>query len=132
MQAKLITGLIIILCSGTSYADYGAENLDTLFTDKSQRARIDAARSGNNTGTDLPQQTSKVSVSGYMKRSDGKNVVWVNGENTLEGSKIGYIKVQQSNIGKNKKVGITVDGTHVHLKPGETWSKETGKAVDNY
>jgi len=132
MKANIILiGVFCVFCSSVSHAEYDASDLGKLFTDKSQRSQIDAARSGGSSSAE-PKQADKVNVSGYMKRSDGKNVVWVNGENTLEGSKIGDIKVQQSNIGKNKKVGITVDGTHFHLKPGETWSKETGKTVDNY
>ena len=132
MQVKSITvGLMCLLCSSVLYAEYDADDLQKLFTDKKQRAQIDAARSGNYTGSELQQQTSKVNVSGYMTRSDGKSVVWVNNRNTLESSKIGDVRVQQSNIGKDKKVGVTVDGRHVHLKPGETWNKETGKIVDN-
>lgn len=131
MQAKLITGLVLIFCSSTLYADYDAVNLDSLFTDKSQRARIDAARSGKNTGTDLPQQSSKVSVSGYMTRSDGKSVVWVNNKNTMESSKIGDVTVHKSSIGKNKKVTVSAKDKTTRLRPGETWHKETGKIVDN-
>ena len=132
MQVKsLMIGFICMLCSSTLYAEYDADNLQKLFTDKRQRAQIDAARSGNYTGSELQQQTSKVNVSGYMTRSGGKSVVWVNNKSTLESSKIGDVKVQQSNIGRNKKVGVTVDSRHVHLKPGETWHKETGKIVDD-
>ncbi|NOQ89645.1 MAG: hypothetical protein GQ549_01725, partial [Gammaproteobacteria bacterium] len=86
------------------YADYDADNLINLFTDKSQRARIDAARSGQ--ASPESQKTNKVTVEGYVTRSDGKSVVWVNNRNTLEGSKIGDVKVHQNSIGKNKKVTI--------------------------
>ena len=131
MQVKNLTiGLICMLCSSALYAEYDADDLQKLFTDKRQRAQIDAARSGDVSGSELQRQTSKVSVSGYMTRSDGKNVVWVNNKNTLQSSKVGEVKVQQSNIGKNKKVGVSLDGQHVHLKPGQTWHKETGKIVE--
>ena len=126
MQVKsIISGLLCFICSSALHADYDAANLQKLFTDKKQRAQIDAIRSGNYSGTEF-QQTSKVSVSGYMTRSDGKSVAWVNNKNTLEGSVIGDVKVQHSNVGKNKKVGVTLNGTHVHLKPGETWSEDSG------
>ena len=118
-----------ITCCGVSYAEHDVDELNTLFTGKSQRANIDAARSGNVT-PDL-QKTNKVTVDGYVTRSNGKNVVWLNNKNTLDSSTIGGVKVQQLNIGKDKKVGVTIDGTHVHLKPGETWHKETGKIVEN-
>ncbi len=133
MQVKLILiGLFCMICSSALHADYNAADLNKLFTDKKQRAQIDATRSGNFSESTNLQQTRKINVNGYVTRSSGKNVVWVNNKNTLDGPKVGDIKVQQSNIGKNKKVGVTVDGVHVHLKPGETWSKETGKIVKNY
>jgi hypothetical protein len=124
---------IVILCinySSIVYADYDASDLKKLFTDKSQRARIDAARSGTPSASES-HQTTKVNVSGYVTRSDGKSVVWVNNKNTIDSSKIGDIRVQQSSIGINKKVTISIDGKTARLKPGETWSKETGKIVDN-
>ena len=127
MQIKLIiTGLFCAICSNILHADYDAANLQKLFTDKQQRARIDATRSGKRTGSEMKKQTSKIKVSGYVTRSDGKSVAWINNKNTLDSSKIGEVKIQQSNIGKNKKVGITVGGMHVHLKPGETWSEDSG------
>ena len=130
MQVKsIISGLLCFICSGVLYADYDAANLQKLFTDKKQRAQIDAVRSGNYTEPGL-KKTNSVKVLGYVTRSDGESVAWINNQNTLTGSKVGKVKVQQSSIGKNKKVGVTVDGKHVHLKPGESWSVETGKIVD--
>ena len=131
MQIKRIfVGLLFVLFSGVSSAQYDADELNKLFTDKSQRARIDAARSGNSSGGEL-RQTREVKVSGYVMRSDGKSVVWVNNQNTLESSKLGDVRVHQSNIGKDKKVTLSVEGKSKRLKAGETWHKETGKIVDS-
>ena len=121
-----------MICSNALHADYDAADLQKLFTDKKLRARIDATRSGDYTEAGKQKQTSKIKVSGYVKRSNGKSVVWVNNKNTLDSARIGDVKVHQSSIGKNKKVGVTVDGTHVYLKPGETWSESTGKVKDSY
>jgi len=123
-------GLFFVLFSGVSSAQYDAADLNKLFTDKSQRALIDAARSGVAPGGEL-RQTREVKVSGYVTRSDGKSVVWVNDTNTLESSRLGDVKVNQSNIGKDKKVTISVEGKSKRLKAGETWHKETGKIVDS-
>lgn len=127
---SLTGGLLFILCSAMVHAGYDAADLKKLFTDKTQRARIDAARSGNFSGTER-QQTQKIKVSGYVTRSDGKSVVWLNDKSTLENSRIGDVKVHQSTIGKDKKVTISVDNKTTRLKPGETWYKETGKIVDD-
>lgn len=111
-----------------SHAEFDADDLGKLFTDKKQRAQIDAARSGVSGATN---RTDKVKVDGYVTRSDGKSVVWVNGQNTLESSRIGNIRVHQPSMHKDKKVSISVDGESRRLRPGETWNKSTGKIVDS-
>lgn len=121
-----------ILFSDLALAAYDSASLKTLFTDKSQRAQIDAERSGIVVQGKPSPQSNKVKVNGYITRSDGRSVVWVNNKSTLKSSTVGNVKVQQTNIGKNKKVGVTVDGKHNHLKPGETWDKESGKTIDAY
>lgn len=132
---SFISGLLFFICSGvacTVYAaDYNAADLNKLFTDKNQRAQIDAARSGKTPASGI-KKTSEVEVSGYMTRSDGKSVVWVNHKNTLESSTIDGARVHQSSIGKDKKVTVTMDGKTKSLKPGESWSREKGKTADNY
>jgi len=132
MRVKIIPTIIFcFLHSAIAQADYEASDLQKLFTDQSQRAQIDAARSGKSTGSE-EQHTKKVNVSGYVTRSEGKSVVWVNNKNTLDSTRIGDVNVQQSSIGKNKKVTVVVDGKTARLKPGETWSKETGKITDDH
>ena len=127
MQLKLIiTGLFCMMCSNILSADYEVTDLNKLFTDKKQRARIDATRSGDYTGSDLKQQTSKIKVSGYVTRSDGKSVVWINNTNTLDSPRVGNVRVHQSSIGKNKKITVSVDNKTTRLRPGETWSEDSG------
>lgn len=127
---KMIQCVLLLLISFSVLADYDASDLGKLFTDKSQRAQIDAVRSGKHIGNGV-RQTSKVSVDGYITRSDGKSVVWVNKESTLDNHRVGDVKVHRSSIGNNKKVTISVDGKSARLKPGETWHKETGEIIEN-
>ena len=133
MQFKLIiTGLLCMICSNVLHADYDAADLQKLFTDKKQRAQIDAVRSGNIAGIEsAAQQTNTVNLSGYMTRSDGKSVVWLNNKNTLDGSKVGEVKVHRPSIGKNKKVLFTVNEKNIQLKPGQVWSDDAGKITDS-
>lgn len=137
MEAKQIliklflTGIFGIFTSSALHAEHDLSKLKNLFTDKAQRSQIDAARSGRTSGPEL-KQTSQINVSGYVTRSDGKSVVWLNNTNTLESTKVGDIRVHQNTIGKDKKVTISVDGKTARLKPGESWSKETGQTTDNY
>ena len=122
---KIVLSLLCLMCSNVLFASYDASDLQQLFTDKKQRSQLDAARSGNVTATEIPQ-TNQVKVSGYVTRSGGNSVVWLNNQNTLNSSRAGGVSVHQSSIGKNKKVKVTVDGNSVQLKPGETWSEDSG------
>jgi hypothetical protein len=127
----MLAGLLCVLLNGPSFANDDVSDLKKLFTDKQQRAHIDAMRSGKQHGP-AKSTTGKVEVKGYVTRSDGKSVAWVNNKNTLEKTSLNDIRVHQTSIGKNKKVGVTVDGKYINLKPGEKWDKETGKVKDNY
>ncbi len=120
----VITVLFCMVCSNALSADYDVADLQKLFTDKKQRAQIDAARSGKVSKPIARKQTKKIKVSGFVTRSDGKSVVWINNKNTLDSSKIGSIKVHHATVGKNNKVTVTVDGKSKQLKPGETWYKK--------
>ncbi len=120
-----------MLNSQALYADYDADDLNKLFTNKKQRAQIDATRAGDYTGAGTQKQTKKIKISGYVTRSDGKSVVWINNKNTLNSSTVDGVRVHRSSIGKNKKVTISVDSKTTQLRPGETWHKETGKVVDS-
>jgi hypothetical protein len=123
----VIFGVFIILCNGSLHAAYDADELKKLFTDKNQRARIDAARSGV-TGAD--RQVNKIKLDGYVTRSSGKSVVWVNGQNTLDSNAIGNLRVHQPSKDRDKRVRVSIDGQTRPLKPGETWDKGTGKIID--
>ena len=129
---KLVSLLLGWLLSTSVWAEYDAAELGKLFTDREQRSHIDAARSGKNIKTGV-RQASKVNVNGYLTRSDGKSVVWINDESTLDSSVIGSVRVYPKAIDENnKKVPVVVDGNKLYLKPGETWSKSTGKVKENY
>jgi len=132
MQSKIvILGLLFMICSNAAYAGYDVAQLKNLFTDKKQRARIDAVRSGSYNATDTQQQTGVIKVSGYVTRSDGKSVVWLNNTNTMDTPVVAGVRVHSSSIGKDKKVTISVDNKTTRLRPGETWYKETGRIVEN-
>lgn len=128
---KIALSLLCLMHSNMLFASYDASDLQQLFTDKKQRSQLDAARSGDATANELPH-TSQIKMSGYMTRSNGKSVVWLNNTNTLQSSKLGDVRVQESTVGKNKKVTLTVDGNHKRLKAGEVWHKDTGKVIENY
>ncbi len=107
--------------------DYSEQSLRTLFTSQQQRQDIEAGRRGSNL---LEEQAlvgpSSVQINGVVKRSNGKSVVWVNGKNTLDSSMVDGVKVYSNSISSQNKVPVMIDGRKVYIKPGETWSEETG------
>ncbi len=130
LHIKFLSGLFFVFFCGVAQAEYDVADLKKLFTDKSQRAQIDALRLGNFTA-DESQQTRKIKVSGYVVRSGGKSVVWLNNKNTLEGSKLGDVKIRQSTVGKNKKVTVIMKQKTIQLKAGESWTETSDYDSDN-
>jgi len=75
-----------------------------------------------------------ITIDGYVRRSDGSETLWVNGENSYDGD------LASSNI---KPLSATVRGhkvrlipleedTVILLKPGESYDPNTGTTVDIY
>lgn len=131
--------LIFTACITTSPWLASAENsdggLNRLFMEPESRARIDATRKGDPVVENSEQnpQASKIRVDGVMIRKNGKNVVWVNGESNINGVKAGGVQVHTRQIDRNNyRVPIRVDQETVRLKPGQTWSGESGKISDDY
>jgi hypothetical protein len=68
-----------------------------------------------------------------MMRSDGENVVWINGENTLDGEPVKGVKVNPDSAdSETYNVQLQIDGKSIKLKPGQNWSEGTGTIKDNY
>ena len=124
--------LILTMLFG-SYANadgFDEQSLKTLFNSPSERKAINATRRGGGGG--FVSGPASVELKGVVKRSDGKSVVWVNRKNTMENTMIDGVKVYPNAMNKNNKIPIRVDGRMVYVKPGETWSEETGVTEDHY
>ena len=107
--------------------DYSEQSLGTLFTSQQQRQDIEGGRRGGDMSEDQSLVgPSSVHVNGVVKRSNGKSVVWINGKSTMESSMVDGIKVYSNSINTQNKVPVMIDGRKVYIKPGETWSEETG------
>lgn len=63
-------------------ATAGAAELGTLFTTPEERARLDRIRRGDPPVSEATSPTGRSGapvVTGYVKRSDGRNTVWIDG-----------------------------------------------------
>jgi hypothetical protein len=123
----------MLFCPCANAAGFNEQSLKTLFTSPPERQTINAARrGGQSSGSDFVPGPAGVHVKGIMKRSNGKSVVWINNKNTMNSSMVDGVKVYSNAMNKNNKIPVRVDGRMVYVKPGETWSEETGVVEDNY
>jgi len=109
-------------------AEFNVKQLKKLFTTEQQRNHINMMRKArmtkqHSTGLSPKTHFGRVVVSGYMKRSDGKNVVWVNGTSTLTSNIISDVKVDINKINNHDQVTLFVDGKQLKLKPGQSWTR---------
>ena len=100
---RIIIIMLSLMAASVHAAEYRESQLQKLFTDPQQRSQIDALRRGT-VSDQGARETNKVNLSGYMRRSDGKSVVWVNDGNTIESTRVDDLRVHSSSVGKDSKV----------------------------
>ena len=74
---------LVLAAACLAAAIAGAADLGTLFTTPEERARLDRLRRGESPVSDAVVTSSRATapmVTGYVKRSDGRNTVWIDGE----------------------------------------------------
>ena len=133
LRATLIF-LSLLLLPGYAVSEDGIEGLGRLFVDVDQREKLEAVRRGTySVDVEEENRVSNVRLNGVMMRSDGKNVVWINGKSTLDGEPMKGIMVNPDSANnKTYDVQVKIDGKRVNLKPGQNWSEGTGTIKDNY
>ena len=131
---NLVILLALLLISEYAISEDEVEELGRLFVDVEQREKLEAVRRGTYE-KEVEQETrvSNVRINGVMMRSDGENVVWINGENTLDGEPVKGVKVNPETAdSETYNIQVLIDGKRVKLKPGQNWSEGTGTIKDNY
>ncbi len=124
----------ILLISGPAVSADEIDKLGRLFTDAGQRQKLDAVRRGTyQEEAEQSSATTNVRVNGVMMRSNGENVVWVNGESTLDNGFSKGVKVNPKAADRETyKVPVRVDGKRIQIKPGQSWSQGEDQVKDNY
>jgi hypothetical protein len=75
--ARALAALLLCLSAAASAADSAA--LGTLFHSAEERARLDRMRRGEAEPAAAPASGQASAVTGFVKRSDGRNTVWIDG-----------------------------------------------------
>lgn len=131
---NLLILLALLMISEHAISEDEVEELGRLFVDVEQREKLEAVRRGTyEKEVEQESRVSNVRINGVMMRSDGENVVWINGESTLEGEPVKGVKVNPDDAdSETYNVQVQIDGKRVKLKPGQNWSEGTGTIKDNY
>jgi hypothetical protein len=116
----------------------GAAELGRLFFTPEQRASLDKARQQNNraeVGTENEQPAAPVpqniSVNGVIRRSDGKNTIWLNNRVVGEQLKSG-VKVTARASDSRVRLSVPDSGRDIDLKVGQTVEIVSGTVAENY
>jgi hypothetical protein len=118
MIRLLVLAMALAFCQGL-----GAQELGRLFFTPEQRDALDARRRSR-----VPEKAAApliiaptTRLDGYVRRSDGRSTVWVNGD-TADNSR------PQSD--GSVAVSVGDGGPRVRLKPGEVLDRTSGEVTD--
>jgi hypothetical protein len=118
MIRLLVLAMALAFCQGL-----GAQELGRLFFTPEQRDALDARRRSR-----VPEKAAApliiaptTRLDGYVRRSDGRSTVWVNGD-TADNSR------PQSD--GSVAVSVGDGGPRVRLKPGEVLDRSSGEVTD--
>lgn len=131
----MIAGLLFVVSAQAEDYPFGR-----LFTAPVERQQLDNLRQGILPDVEdvtpqpiiqsLDESTTQLQFSGYVRRSDGTSVLWIDGKSDLLGT------------GENSEVGRLAPDSHeaqfkspfgeATLKPGQTWHIEQDQITDAY
>ena len=127
-----MTRLLLIAALALPLAPAQAQELGRLFFTPDQRAALDARRKAR--VPDKPAAAGAVSptmrLDGYVKRSDGRSTVWVNGESLSEGTQAESPRIGSGARDARVNVNVGDSSTRVELKPGEVLDRGNGEVRD--
>lgn len=128
MKRSLVLAAALLLCS-QAYA----QEIGRLFFTPEQRAALDARRKAR--VPDKPAPTPVVAspttrLDGYIKRSDGRATVWVNGTALDEAGPDAPRIDPRRSTDASVSVPVGDSGARTRLKPGEVLDRGSGEVRD--
>jgi hypothetical protein len=138
---KTLIGLSMVLILSTP--PVSAEEFGRLFTSPQERRSLDNLRRNQpdetldfapKTQQPVAQSTdvlpTQLEFSGYVKRSDGQYVVWINGISDLSGANLPIDRVRFSK--DSEKAILETNLYRARMAPGQVWSLEDNTIVEGY
>ena len=134
MSARLAAAIVLMLGAGTAA---GAE-LGRLFFTPAQRATLDKMRAQNvgvgKTAADVvppPPVPHNVTLDGIVRRSDGRNTVWLNNR-AVSTPQADGINVATGKNDNRVKLTVPESGRSIDLKVGQTAEIVSGTIAESY
>lgn len=130
---KRTLSALVGLLLATASAAAVAQELGRLFFTPEQRAELDARRKAR--VPDRPAavliESPSTTLDGYVKRSDGKSTVFLNGEAVTEGADAKRVQVIPSRDDASRAtIEVGEGGRRIPLKVGESLDRGTGEVSD--
>ena len=133
---RLATLFPVLLVLGT---DACAAELGRLFYTPAQRTQLDTLRSQKNIAPpvpevkDAPAVPDTVTYGGVVRRSDGRNTVWINNRAVNDGKPIDELSIT-SRVRSDHSVSLRLPqaASAVELKVGQSIDVTTGTVVEPY
>jgi hypothetical protein len=139
-------GLLLACALAAAAASWPAaaqqqESLGRLFFTPAQRASLDVARSQRARATLSTERTEEtatpvaqsITYGGMVRRSDGKNTVWINGRPVNDREPVGGVTLV-GRVGADGSVTLQVpqSGRSVDLRPGQSVELLSGAIEESY
>ena len=127
MMRAVFAALVLLLCAHQATA----QELGRLFFTPEQREALDARRRAR-----LPDRPNVVVASpttridGYVKRSEGKSTVWVDGEALPDGTQPEGLRLRRGDDPSRVTVILGEDGRRIDLRVGQTVDRASGEVKD--
>lgn len=127
MMRAAFAALVLLLCAHQATA----QELGRLFFTPEQREALDArrrARLPDRPNTVVASPTTR--IDGYVKRSEGKSTVWVDGEALPDGTQPEGLRLRRGEDPSRVTVIIGEDGRRIDLRVGQTVDRASGEVKD--
>lgn len=138
------TLLLMVLVAGIVSSVSAQNSIGRLFTSASERASLDQLRKSDivqDHGVQKPKEKKvevphepvvDVLLNGVVKRSSGKQTIWINGQQVKDGKGPDKIRVS-SGPNRDNRITVKIAGKpDVYLKPGQRLNSGTGEIQENY
>ena len=126
--------MLMFCLAGFAAADDA--RLGRLFLTPNERAALDSARQNNQPPQKIVEPGGKnnnavvkpITVQGFVKRSDGKGTVWINGSPIQENSSTGAVAVGPLSADSDQvRITLSASGQSIRLKAGQRYDAASGK-----